>query len=120
MRVADDQDDASSMDSPEQRPRALASKRQARVVSISQCEVNTMLVDRRTLRKSARHVMETYLVAQAPKEINVPQLVRQKVQELVERDRRYDPMLFSDVREHVFDMMRRDSYARFLKHSYGQ
>lgn len=77
--------------------------------------ISTMHVDRALLRKSTRHILDTYLIAGANREINLPNALRKRVRELVEKEGRYDPMIFADVREAAFDMMKKDSYPRYLK-----
>ena len=76
---------------------------------------DTKRVDRKLLRRSATHILNLYLLPGSPKEINLHSKLQMKVKHAIEEEDRYDPMIFSEVRESVFEMMRKDSYPRFLK-----
>lgn len=87
-----------------------------RVRSMHENQVSTLLVDRKMLRRSAKKILEMYLKPDSQKEINVPNHQRIKVRDYIEKEKRYDPMLFADVRDVVYEMMNRDSFPRFLKY----
>jgi hypothetical protein len=77
--------------------------------------VSKLHVDKDLLRKTASQILDKYLTAGAPREINLSNSQRQRVRRLIVEERRYDPMAFAEVRESTFEMMKKDSYPRFLK-----
>ncbi|KAI3646307.1 hypothetical protein MP228_009235 [Amoeboaphelidium protococcarum] len=77
--------------------------------------ITSMQIDRRILRHSVKLIYATYLATGAGKQVNIPNRLKQKIVKCIDEDKRYDSMIFVECREYVFELMRKDSYSRFLK-----
>lgn len=77
--------------------------------------IGQMYVDRKVLRYSARSIVHNYLVPGSTKEVNISSQLREKVVRFVEEDKRYDPTIFSDIRDCLFIIMKEQSYPHFLR-----
>ncbi|KAI3660211.1 hypothetical protein MP638_004485 [Amoeboaphelidium occidentale] len=81
----------------------------------SVCDVSSLFVDRKMLRRSAKDILITFLIPGSSKEVNVPDSIRRKVLESIKNEKRYDPVIFQEVRNCIFDLMATDSLPRFLR-----
>jgi hypothetical protein len=81
----------------------------------SVCDVSSLFVDRKMLRMSAKDILITFLIPGSSKEVNVPDSIRRKVLESIKNEKRYDPVIFQEVRNCIFDLMATDSLPRFLR-----
>ncbi|KAI9141683.1 RGS domain-containing protein [Paraphysoderma sedebokerense] len=81
--------------------------------------VNDRNVSKSEVIKNAQKLFETYLLPGGKKELNIPQPVRKSVDEALNQGKRFDPSVFAEVKQHIFETMNMDSYPRFLTSSYS-
>jgi hypothetical protein len=71
---------------------------------------------REDLRASAEKILYTYLLPGSEREIIIPQIILNEVQDAIEGpDQRSDPELFDSAKDYVFQAMERDAYPGFLQ-----
>ncbi|KAK9760110.1 Bud site selection protein, Revert to axial protein 1, partial [Basidiobolus ranarum] len=72
-------------------------------------------IQRDDLRQSAEKIYYKYIVSGAEKELVLPEMIRQRISQMVENDHRDDPEVFLEAKLFVFDYMAQDSFPRFIR-----
>jgi hypothetical protein len=72
-------------------------------------------VARSDLIKSAEHILYTYLLPQAEREITIGHGMADEITRRIEEERRDDPEVFDEAKDWVFTAMERDAFPKFLE-----
>ncbi|KAJ1675425.1 Bud site selection protein, Revert to axial protein 1, partial [Spiromyces aspiralis] len=78
-------------------------------------EKHVMEITRDTIRTSAENLYYRYLVDASPREISIPDSIRNPIGEALEQDDRIDPEIFHLAKRHVYHILRDESFPRFLR-----
>ncbi|ORY04173.1 regulator of G protein signaling superfamily [Basidiobolus meristosporus CBS 931.73] len=76
--------------------------------------VGNKKVQRDDLRLSAEKIYYKYIVSGAEKELVLPQMIRQRISQMIESEHRDDPEVFLEAKLFVFDYMAHNSFPRFI------
>ncbi|KAJ1939126.1 Bud site selection protein, Revert to axial protein 1, partial [Linderina pennispora] len=67
------------------------------------------------IRRAAERLFFQFVQSGAPCELLLSAQMRDEIAVRIERERRIDPELFAPVKRHVYEVMRHESYPRFLR-----
>lgn len=65
---------------------------------------------------SAHHILKRYLAPSAAKELTqLPMVLRDTIRTQVEQNHRFDPAVFIQAKDYLFELMQRQAYPKFLR-----
>ncbi|KAJ1941587.1 Bud site selection protein, Revert to axial protein 1, partial [Linderina macrospora] len=67
------------------------------------------------IRRGAERLYFQYIQTNAPNELLLSSQMRDEISMRIERDGRIDPELFAPAKRHVYEVMRHESFPRFLR-----